>query len=77
MRLSTLIEMAKVTQMSRCVLPEAGLRELVFKPSYANWVNTWPASQYTCGVLDTARILSGGLSLWWIVLGGCVHRSSI
>ena len=57
MRLSTLIEMAKARNVTLPSYTEAGLRELVFKPSYANLGEYLAGFQYTCGVLDTKENL--------------------
>ena len=57
MRLNTLIELAKERNVALPSYTEAGLRELVFKPSYASLGEYLAGFQYTCGVLDTAENL--------------------
>ncbi len=51
LRIPTLIEMAKKTNIKMPSYTEEGLRELVFKPSYANLGEYLHGFQYTCGAL--------------------------
>ena len=57
MRLDTLIELAKAQNVFLPSYTEAGLRELVFKPSYANLGEYLAGFQYTCGVLTSQESL--------------------
>ena len=52
LRIATLIELAKAEGVKLPSYDEAGLRETVFKPSYANLKEYLRGFQYTCAVLQ-------------------------
>ncbi|MFH0953570.1 MAG: adenosine deaminase family protein [Verrucomicrobiota bacterium] len=57
LRLSTVIELARTAGVKLPSYEEAGLRELVFKPSYADLPEYLQGFTYTVGVLQTAENL--------------------
>lgn len=57
LRISTLIELAKKDKVKLPSETEAGLKELVFKPSYASLTEYLRGFTYTCAVLQTPENL--------------------